>query len=402
MIKLTRIGSTRMCHVITTPTDQYSSGLRMRMQAKLAQDLGFSVDIITGLGPRDGRLISQGIDGVTYRRFPALTKYIRPHLDFGALFQLYTLFRRQRYRIVHTHLAKAGILGRLAAGLAGVPIIVHDVHGPTFTDFHSPARRALYVNLERLAGRATTHYVFYTHHLKESFAAEGIGRNAQKYVTYPDLHLQRFLDSPPLSMEARSRLRSTWGLTPENLVIGYVARMVPSKGHHLAIEAFSRLKDRWPQARLLLVGGAIWPEERAYYTGLHERAKILRVDDKVIFAGHQVQIIPFYQMMDIFTMPSFYEGTANAMIEALVMGLPVVAFDIPAVHEFCPSEVTTCPFGDSAGLAGGLDRCLSQLLSNAEPIGPSMDFRRSLVSKFSAETWHESIERFYRSLNSPG
>lgn len=398
MTKPATAGGVRLCHIITTPTDRYSSGLRTRMQAQIARDLGFAVDIVTGLGPRDANLISQGLEGVAYLRLPALTKYLRPHLDSKALLELYRLFRGRKYHIVHTHLAKAGILARLAAGFAGVPIIVHDVHGPSFSDFHNPALRALYITLERLAGRFTTHYVFYTHHLKDTFAAEGIGSGATQHVIYPDLHLQKFLDVIPLSPAERSYLRSAWHLEPEHLVVGYVARMVPSKGHHLAVKAFSQLADRWPQARLLLVGGAIWPEERAYWDDLHDYVKTLHVADKVIFTGHQTQIIPLYQMMDIFTMPSYYEGTANAMLEALVIGLPVVAFDISAVHEFCPSEVIICSPIEAYSLACGLDRSLSSISSHRGTMHPSPAFRQSLVNKFSATTWHNSIQHLYNSL----
>jgi glycosyltransferase involved in cell wall biosynthesis len=388
----------RLCHVITTPTDQYSSGLRTRMEAQIALDLGFAVDIITGQGPADRQLISQGVPGVTYWRFPALTKYIYPHRDLKALLDLYLFFRRQRYQIVHTHLAKAGVIGRLAAGLAGVPVIVHDVHGPSFTTAHSWSRRSLFINLERLAGLVTTNYIFYTAHLKESFAAQGISEKANKQVIYPDLRLRAFLEAPPLPTEERDHLRSRWQLAPEHLVIGYAARMVPSKGHHLAIEALPYLLDRWPQVRLLLVGGAIWPEEQAYLRRLHSLVKNLNLEDKVIFTGHQMQMTPFYQVFDLFVLPSLYEGTANAMLEAMCMGLPVVAFNIPAVNEFCPSEVIVCPVGQVKGLAEGLERGITLLTVSPAAVRPSLAFRQDLVDRFSANIWRQKVADFYSNL----
>jgi glycosyltransferase involved in cell wall biosynthesis len=395
MVKLLPSNGRRLCHVITTPTDQYSSGLRTRMEAEIALNLGYKVDIVTGLGPTDRKLISPGVPGVNYWRFPALTKYIYPHLDLKALLDLYLFFRRQRYQIVHTHLAKAGVLGRLAAGLAGVPIIVHDVHGPSFSEAHSWFRRNLFINLERLAGLVTTNYIFYTAHLKESFEAQGIGTKADKRVIYPDLCLRSFLEASQLSAPERAQLRSRWQLTQEHLVIGYAARMVPSKAHLLAIEALPYLLDRWPQVRLMLMGGAIWPEEQAYLRRLHTLVKDLNLDGKVIFTGHQAQMIPLYQILDLFVMPSLYEGTANAMLEALTMGLPVVAFDIPAVRELCPPEVIICPFGQVEGLSQGLARCLTQLQASSEALRPSISFRQELVEKFCADSWREEIGDFY-------
>jgi len=388
----------RLCHVITTPTDQYSSGLRTRLEAEIARDMGFEVHIVTGLGPADSRLISSGAKAVAYRRCPALTKYIYPHRDLRALWELCTLFRRERYQIVHTHLAKAGVIGRLAAGLAHVPLIVHDVHGPSFSSLHGLLRRQLFINLERLAGSVTTHYVFYTNHLRETFAAQGIGRKAEQTVVYPDLRLERFLETEPLKAGERSCLRHRWGLASGHTVVGYVARMVPSKGHHLAIEAFARLAGRWPHARLMLVGGAIWPEEQAYLRRLESQVKALRLEGKVIFTGHQLRIGPFYQIFDLFVMPSFYEGTANAMLEALVMGLPVVAFDIPAVHEFCPPQAIICPCAESDGLARGLERGLTLLASTPKAVLPSPLFRKALVDKFSNRSWNRAIGEFYGSL----
>jgi glycosyltransferase involved in cell wall biosynthesis len=369
------------------------------MEAQIALELGYRVDIATGQGPTDHQLISQGVTGVNHWRFPALTKYIYPHRDLKAFLDLYLFFRRQRYDIVHTHLAKAGVIGRLAAGLAGVPIIVHDVHGPSFSGAHSWSRRNLFVTLERLAGSVTTHYVFYTAHLKEAFEAQGIGMKADKRVIYPDLRLRAFLEAPQLTAPERDRLRLLWQLTPEHLVIGYAARMVPSKAHHLAIKALPYLLDCWPQVRLLLVGGAIWPEEQAYLRRLQSLVKDLKLEGRVIFAGHQTQMIPFYQIIDLFVMPSLYEGTANVMLEALSMGLPVVAFDIPAVHELCPSAVIICPLGDVAGLARGIVQAMANGQLQRHHGGPGRAFRENLVEKFSPARWRENLAGFYREIN---
>jgi glycosyltransferase involved in cell wall biosynthesis len=398
MTKTVPVNGKRLCHVITTPTDQYSSGLRTRMEAEIALRLGFEVDIVTGLGPADQQLISHGLPGVTYWRLPSLTKYIYPQRDLLAVWQLYTLFRRRGYDVVHTHLAKAGVVGRLAAGWAKVPTIIHDVHGPTFTPAHNWTRRQLYVTLERLAGRSTTHYVFYTQHLKNDFAAYGIGKEAVKKVIYPNLNLEQYLAASPLTADQRQRLRAPWGLAPDHLVLGFVARLVPSKGHHFLIKALPQVLARWPQVRVLFVGGAIWPEEQEYLQHLQQLLKTLALTDKVFFTGHQIEMLPFYQIFDLFVSPSLYEGTANATLEALSTGLPVVAFDLPFVHEICPPEVITCPVGSVAGLAAGIERALSCYVTAPDAIRPSWAFRQELVKKFSGAQWRTNIENLYREI----
>lgn len=384
----------RLCHVITTPTDQYSSGLRTRMEAEIARDLGFEVDIVTGLGPTDERLITQTLEDVTYHRLPSLTKYIYPSRDLAAVWRLYRLFRRRPYDVVHTHLAKAGVVGRLAAGLAGVPVVVHDVHGPVFHARLSRHRRWLYTFLERLAGRYTHHYIFYTEHLRDAFIAQKIGLQAEKRVIYPGLNLSRFLDAAA-SKADRERLRAAWGFTPQHQVLGYVARMVPGKGQHFAIEAFGRLAPRWPDLRLLLVGGAIWEEEQQYLQRLRDLVAKLGLGDRVTFAGHQTEMIQFYQMFDLFVLPSLYEGTANVMLEALVFGLPVVAFDIAAVRELGGGEVVTSAYAQVGGLAQGLE----QVLAGGPGPAPSRPLRQDLVRKFSSVQWRQNIADFYADLS---
>lgn len=386
----------RLCHVITTPTDRYSSGLRTRLEAEIAQRLGFEVDIVTGLGPADQKLTSPGLPGVKYWRLPSLTKYIYPQKDIKAVFQLYALFRRRRYHVVHTHLAKAGIVGRLAAAMAGVPTIIHDVHGPTFTPAHSWARRQLYINLERLAGLVTTHFIFYTHHLRHDFTVYGIGRQADQRVIYPDLDLKRYLEASRLTAEQRQLLRASWGLEADHLVLGFVARLVPSKGHNLLIQALPQVLLRWPQVRVLFVGGAIWSEEKKYLQELQNLIKSLALEDKVFFTGHQTDVLPFYQMFDLFVSPSLYEGTANATLEALSLGLPVVAFDLPFVRELCPPEVISCPPGSVTRLAVALDQALSRYVTAPDSIRPSLVFRQELVDKFSGKRWRSSIESLYQ------
>ncbi|MBM4293286.1 MAG: glycosyltransferase family 4 protein [Deltaproteobacteria bacterium] len=396
MAKTARPVPARICHVITTPQDQFASGLRTRLQAQICQDLGFEVDVVTGWGLNDPGLVSPPLAGVVYHRLPYLTKYVSPRQDFQALIGLYRLFRKRRYQVVQTHLAKAGVLGRIAAGLARVPVVVHDVPGYGYPPTHARPLRRLYLALDRWAGHFTTHYIFYAKHLLETFEAMRIGPRASKTVIHTGVDFSSFLTAPKLSPRERDQKRAVWGLSPQELVIGYVARMVPSKGHDLAIRALRLLLDRRPQAKLFLIGGAIWPEEKKFFGELQALVQESGVSGKVIFAGHQSQVVQYYQMFDVYVSPSLFEGSPLNVTEAVLMELPVVAFNIPAISEFFSATAIITPLGDIAGLSRGLEQAITQVMAGHKQSSPA--FRKKLVETFSPARWRKNLTDFYQDL----
>jgi len=388
----------RLCHVITTPA-YLSSGIRTRLEAGIAKKNGFEVDLVTGWGMYDSQLISKKTPGIKEITNKYLTKYIYPHKDFLALVSLYTHFKKNRYEIVQTHLSKAGIIGRLAAHLAGVPIIIHDVAGFGFPTNNSH-KYLFYLTLERLVGRLTTHYIFYADHLKETYISNKIGNQAIKKVFLPGMNLSRFYEAPTLEPETRAQYRAKWGLCPDDLVFGYVSRMVRSKGVHYLIEAFNLLKRKHSHCKLLLVGGPLWPEEITYLDNLKQLISRYGLDEDVIFTGHQSNILDFYQMMDIFVMPSLYEGTANVMLEAICTGLPILAFEIPAVLEFAPKGTITCPVGDIQGLSRIMMKALGNGQAKVNLPNPSKSFRKNLAESFSPFSWERKLTKFYNDIRS--
>lgn len=388
----------RLCHVITTPA-YLSSGIRTRLEASIAKKIGFEVDLVTGWGMHDSQLISKETPGINEIKNSYLTKYIYPRRDFMALISLYLHFKKNRYDIVQTHLSKAGIIGRLAAHLANVPVIIHDVAGFGFPTNNS-YKYSFYLNLERLIGRLTTHYIFYANHLKQTYKDKMIGNQAIKKVFFPGMNLAKFYEAPPLVSELRTKYRSDWGIAPDDLVFGYVSRMVRSKGHHYLIEAFNILKKKHNNCKLLLVGGPLWPEEITYMKNLKQLILKYNLENEVIFTGHQNNILAFYQMMDIFVMPSLHEGTANVMLEAISTGLPILAFDIPAVREFAPKGTITCTVGDIHGLTSIMEQAIGNSHPKVNVKRPSESFRKNLVECFSPLSWEDKLINFYTKLTS--
>ena len=184
---------------------------------------------------------------------PELVRPLHPWKDCLAWRKLTELFRARRPEIVHTHSGKAGILGRLAAARAGVPIIVHTIHGPSFGPFQGPFANALFRSAERYAARVTTHFVVVAEAMKQQYLAAGIGRPDQYTTIFSGFALEPFLSSTN-----DLQLRAGFGLAPDDIVIGKIARLFKLKGHDDLLAVAPELVRRCPRIKFLLVGDGPW------------------------------------------------------------------------------------------------------------------------------------------------
>ena len=257
---------------------------------------------------------------------PSLVRPVHPWKDTLALLHLTRHFRSQRPDLVHTHSGKAGVLGRLAGRRAGVRAIVHHIHGPSFGDFQGPLANKVFLTAERIAGKATTHFVCSANAMTRRYLAAGIGR--------PDMYTRVFSGfqlEPFLVASNDPALRARLGLKPEEFVIGKIARLAPLKGHEDLFEAFTRLLPDWPAARLLLVG------DGALRSQLEIRARQLGIWDKVVFAGlvPPTEVARYIGLMDCVVHLSFREAVSRALPQALAAGKPVLAYDFDGADEVC-------------------------------------------------------------------
>ncbi len=255
---------------------------------------------------------------------PALTREVSPARDLLALWQVFRLIRRERVVLVHTHTSKAGFVGRLAAWLAGVPVILHTPHGHIFYGYYGPALTAVFVGLERLAARITDRIVVLTELGTEEHLARGIGRPKQFVVIPSGVDLEALRRKAPPYETARGRL----GVDAETCLIVGVGRLVPVKGFQSLVKALSLILSVVPSARLLLVG------DGPLHADLVAEAQALGVGNRLEMAGAQLDPAPFLAAADLVVVPSLNEGMGRALVEAMALGLPVVATrvgGIPAV-----------------------------------------------------------------------
>jgi len=262
---------------------------------------------------------------------PELVRPVHPLKDFVALRKLERILREQQPHAVHTHSGKAGILGRLAARRAGVPIIIHHIHGPSFGRFQGGAANLVFTAAERYAGGFTDHFFCSAGAMARIYLAAGIGRPEQYTRIFSGFNLEPFSRSTN-DPEFRRQL----GLAPEHFVIGKIARLFKLKGHAELLTAFAALLPQVPHARLLLVGDGLLRVD------LERLARTLGVSDKVVFAGlvRPAEVARHVGIMDCVAHLSAREALSRALPQALAAAKPVVAYDFDGADEVCRENET--------------------------------------------------------------
>jgi glycosyltransferase involved in cell wall biosynthesis len=318
----------RVTHIITRLVVGGAQENTVASVLGLRQKPGVEVHLISGptTGP-EGSLESEfaGTPEIL-TRVPELVRPIHPLKDWLALRRLEKILREQKPDIVHTHSGKAGILGRLAARRAGVPVIIHHIHGPSFGPFQGVLANWIFTAAERYAAGVTTHFVCSAQAMTRLYLAAGIGR--------PEMYTRIFSGFPvePFANAANDpALRSQLGLAPDAFVIGKIARLAPLKGHEDLLAAFQKLLPQFPRARLLLVG------DGRLRTQLEARARTLGLADKAVFTGlvPPGEVPRYVGIMDCLAHLSAREALSRALPQALAAGKPVVSYDFDGADEIC-------------------------------------------------------------------
>lgn len=313
---------------------------------------GFATTLVAGVtGPDEGDMLDLAArNGVEPVIMPTLGRELSPANDVRTIFQLYRLMRRERPDVVHTHTAKAGTVGRIAARLARVPVVVHTFHGHVLSGYFSPLKTRFFIQIERLLARATDRILVLGEPQLRDIRGFGIGRAEQFQCVPLGLELREFLDAARL----RGQLRRELGIAAETPLVGIVARLVPIKGHGLFLKAAKEVAAVRPDARFLIIGDG---ELRKHLEG---EARSLGIADRVLFTGFRSDLPAIYADLDVVALSSFNEGLPVTIIEALAAGRPVVATDVGAVRDLIvPGETGwLVPAGQHESLARGILRLL--------------------------------------------
>ncbi len=216
------------------------------------QNERFASVLVAGLeGPHEGTMRDLAAKhGVIPRIVPELGREVSPANDLRATLVMYRLIRGSRPHIVHTHMAKAGTAGRVAARLARVPIVVHTFHGHTFHSYFGPLKTRLFLEIERTLARATDRIVAVNERQRGEIAEYGVAP-LEKVVTIPlGLEIEAMLDAE----RYRGHLKAELGVNGRHKLVGIVARLVPIKAHEVFLGAAARVREREPDAMFLVIG----------------------------------------------------------------------------------------------------------------------------------------------------
>jgi len=334
-----------MLHVITRLTLGGSAENTLATMLAL-EAAGYAGSLAVGVAASDAASVNDARRrGATLHDVPGLGREVGPR-DAAALVRLWRLMLAQQPAIVHTHTSKAGFIGRLAARLAGVPVVIHQPHGHIFYGYYGPRRTAFYVALERLAARWTDRIVTLTERGIDEHLARGIGERAQYRAVPSGVPTAELRAAAPTRGVARARLR----LPDDAFVVVGLGRFVPVKGFDVLITALPTLAAAVPSTCVLLVGDG--PERVA----LEAQAGRLGVRDRLRFTGVTPDIAVCLAAADVLAAPSRNEGMGRALVEGMALGLPVVGSEVGGIPAVIADGETgwLVPPGDAAALAEAL------------------------------------------------
>jgi glycosyltransferase involved in cell wall biosynthesis len=347
----------------------------------------FEVEILAGTGePWEGSLWEEAREkGLLTHRVPSLQRAINPFRDAVAFGAIYRKIRSGRYDVVHTHISKAGFLGRLAARRARVPAVVHTYHGRIEELNPESLKGRVLAACERRAARASDALVGVSEEEVRQKRAARLGREEQFHVIHGGIDLDRFTQTRKWERPAEM----TGGP-----VIGTIGTLTREKGLDLLIEVLPSTVQRHPELQLCIVGAG--PME----AGLRAQAEHLGVAKSVHFSGCVEDVRPWLAAFDLLAQPSRSEALSLAVLEAMAMGVPVVATDVGGMAEAVEDGVTgkLVPAGDSAALAAALNELLSDR-SGLEELGLA---GRARARKFSVSRSAELLGELYERLLGEG
>lgn len=298
----------KVLHIIRPANLTGAPAAMLNLVTVLNQQDAYQVTVVCGYeGPLSAELRPRGIEVLIC---PPLIREPAPWKDLRAFFYLLRTIKRGKYDIVHTHSSKSGILGRWAAAMARVPVIVHTFNGIPWVG------NRFYEVIETLTARITHHFIAVSDSDRDCLLSLGIGDDKSIHVIPNGLQVEKLLETPPSSY-----LR-TIGIPADCPVVGMAARLKPQKDPELFVRMAGEVLKRHPDCHFVLVGdGELMP-------AMVKLAEELKIKSQIHFLGWRDDAWAIIQNFTIFVLTSRWEGLPVVLIETNILGVPVVATDV--------------------------------------------------------------------------
>jgi glycosyltransferase involved in cell wall biosynthesis len=356
-------------------------------------DRGYETTLVAGTLARGEESMASVSEarGVRIETLPALHREIGPLRDARAILRLARLIREERPTILHTHTAKAGAVGRIAALLAGdarPPIVVHTFHGHVLRGYFNPVTTLGFRTLERWLARVTTVLIAVSPEVRDDLVKLHVAPASKFAIVRLGIELDERTD---VDSGARAETRRQLGIGEDAFIVGWVGRMTAVKRTDDVIRALRGLVERGVDAYLCLVGDG--PDRDHLERYAHE----LGVVKRCLFVGYQDDVARFYSAIDALVLPSVNEGTHVSVMEALAAQRPVVATRVGGTPDVIRDGVDG--YLVEVGDANALSERLAGLANDPERRARmGAKGREQVLGRYAVERLVDDIDRLYRSL----
>jgi len=332
----------KICHVVSV---DITLKFLLLGQLNFLQKEGYDVYAVCSPGKWVKEIKQQGIRIKTIE----IKRKISPFFDLVTLWKLFFYFRKEKFNIVHTHTPKPGLLGQLAAKLAGVPIIINTVHGLYFQKDSSFIKRMFFIFMEKVGAKCSTLIFSQNKEDIQTMVNEKISSEEKIKYLGNGVDIDKF-NSLKFSEEFIADKKIKLGIEDNLKIVGTIGRLVKEKGYLELFSAFKIVLEKFPKTLLLIVG----PEEPEKKDALKTSVvKNYGIENNVLFLVERSDVDEIYPLMDVFVLASHREGFPRTIIEAMASTKPVIATNIRGCRDAVENGVTgkLVPVDDSVKLA---------------------------------------------------
>ncbi len=358
-----------------------------RYRVILAKGLSIESD----LGAKEAQAVENNLaeakrNGVKIVKIPELVRKINLFYDFKAFVTLVKIFREERPHIVHTHTSKAGVLGRWAACLAKIPVIIHTPHGHVFWGYFNKWKTSFYIFLERLTAHITDKIITLTEQEKKDHLRFKIASEDKFLPVHSGVDLDKFFNVSIDSAEMKRNL----GIPGNAFVVGTAGRLISIKGHRYLIEAAKEIVATKPDINFLFLGDGELQEE------LEKMASELSIRKNVRFLGWRPDVAEVISIFDIFVLPSLNEGMGKVLVEAMALGKPIVASNVGGIPDLIiqGENGLLVPVADPKALASGIEF----LLKNPKKRKEMGEKGKKIAINYGLDSMVQKIDQLYLEL----